>query len=297
MWIQTPPRPKEYGRQYKTNNNLILHNHGCAGKIKTMTIYTELQKILKENRQAILCLVTKTTGSTPRHAGSKMLVLPDGSFLGTIGGGEIEARVIQEALTLFKKCGTKNLSYDLVSPEQGDPGICGGTVEVFLEFVGSAHRIIVIGAGHVGQAVSELAKWMDFPTILLDDRQEIINQLPDQISDQLIQNDPEHLLDSLQLTSRDFVVMTTRGYDFDIKILPALLKTAVEYIGVIGSKRRWLTTKKYLLENGFTEDELKKISSPIGLDLQAETPKEIALSILGEIYTVKNNTNASSMRI
>ncbi len=233
-----------------------------------MSIYTQLPQIIKDGRQAVLCLVTKTTGSTPRHAGSKMLVMPDGSFTGTIGGGEIEARVIQEAQNLFIELGTKILSYDLVSTEDGDPGICGGTVEVFLELVGAPNRIVVIGAGHVGQAVSSLAKWMDLPTILVDDREEIINLLPDQIADRIIQSDPEKLLSELELTSLDFVIMTTRGYDFDIKILPDLIKSTVEYVGVIGSKRRWLTTKKYLLENGFKEDDLKKIYSPIGLNFK-----------------------------
>ncbi|MAT44507.1 MAG: hypothetical protein CL609_19405 [Anaerolineaceae bacterium] len=262
-----------------------------------MSIYTKLYEIIKENRQTVLCLVTKTTGSTPRHAGSKMLVMSDGSFLGTIGGGEIEARVIQEAQSLFVTGKTKVLSYDLVSPQDGDPGICGGTVEVFLELIGVANRIIIIGAGHVGQAVSSLAKWMDLPTVLIDDRDEIINLLPEKIADQVFLEKPENIFKSLELTSHDYVIMTTRGYDFDIKILPDLIRSEVKYIGVIGSKRRWLTTKKYLLEHGFNESELEKIYSPIGLDLNAETPKEIALSIMSEIHSIKNKSNASSMRI
>jgi xanthine dehydrogenase accessory factor len=262
-----------------------------------MSIYSELHQIIKEGRQTVLCLVTKTTGSTPRHAGSKMLVMADGSFSGTIGGGEIEARVIQESIALFQTGRTKSLSYDLVSPQDGDPGICGGTVEVFLELIGVANRIIIIGAGHVGQAVSSLSKWMDLPTIIMDDREEIINLLPDMIADQVLLEKPENLLNSLKLTPFDYVIMTTRGYDFDIKILPDLIRSAVEYIGVIGSKRRWLTTKKYLLEHGFNEADLGKVYSPIGLNLNAETPKEIALSIMSEIYSIKNKSNASSMRI
>ncbi len=163
-----------------------------------MNIYNQLSQTINNDRQVVLCLVTKTTGSTPRHAGSKMLVLPDGSFTGTIGGGEIEARVIQEAKNLFDERGTKLLSYDLVSTVNGDPGICGGSVEVYLELIGAPIRIVIIGAGHVGQAVSSLAQWMDLPTILVDDREEIINQLPEKIADRVIHTEPNELLDSLE---------------------------------------------------------------------------------------------------
>jgi len=125
-------------------------------------IYQSLAEIEKNNGSAALCTVVKSEGSTPRHVGSKMLVYPDGSFIGTVGGGELESRVIKAALGSLNDGSPQNLSYTMADPSRGDPGVCGGTVEVFVEPLPAAPRVLIVGCGHVGRALAHLARWSGF---------------------------------------------------------------------------------------------------------------------------------------
>ncbi|HSM25234.1 MAG TPA: XdhC family protein [Anaerolineaceae bacterium] len=262
-----------------------------------MNIFTKLKEIEDNGQVAVLCIVTKTRCSTPRHSGSKMLVFPDGSIYGTVGGGEIESLCIKEAQALILNGQTTNLNYQLVNPDQGDPGICGGEVDIYLEVIGKRPALLIIGAGHVGQKLAFLAQWLGFSVNIVDDREEIINQSSELKNiahfpslENYLTNRPE--LDSMNL----FVVLTTRSLDIDVQYLPVLMKIQPVYIGVIGSKKRWLKTSELLLKSGIVEEELKKIYSPIGLDLSSETPEEIALAILAEILVVKNGATGKNLR-
>ena len=134
------------------------------------TIYQALEELEKSNESAALCTVVKSEGSTPRHVGSKMLVYPDGKFIGTVGGGDLEHRVSDEALMSLADGKARLLSYNMSDPARGDPGVCGGQVEVFVEPILSPAAIVVIGGGHVGKAVAHLAKWLGFRVIVSDDR-------------------------------------------------------------------------------------------------------------------------------
>src|SRR5215510_13357800 len=139
------------------------------------SIYQALSEIEKNNESAALCTVIKSEGSTPRHVGSKMLVYPDGKFIGTVGGGELENRVIKAALESLNDGKSQSLSYTMADPSRGDPGVCGGTVEVFVEPILPTAMIVVIGGGHVGKAVVHLAKWLGFRVAVSDDRVEFCN--------------------------------------------------------------------------------------------------------------------------
>ena len=124
------------------------------------SIYQALSELEKNNEAAALCTVVKSEGSTPRHVGSKMLVYPDGKFIGTVGGGELENRVIKAAHEALKSGDAQTLAYTMSDPKRGDPGVCGGNVEVFVEPILPPALIVIIGAGHVGKAVAHLAKWL-----------------------------------------------------------------------------------------------------------------------------------------
>src|SRR5258706_10351285 len=136
------------------------------------SIYQALSELEKNNESAALCTVVKSEGSTPRHVGSKMLVYPDEKFIGTVGGGELENRVIKAARESLNNGKSQTLTYTMADPSRGDPGVCGGTVEVFVEPILSPALIVVIGAGHVGKAVVHLAKWLGFRVPVSDDRAE-----------------------------------------------------------------------------------------------------------------------------
>ena len=240
-------------------------------------------------KPVILCTIIETQGSTPRHEGSKMLVFKDGSTMGTIGGGELEHRVIQAALEAFIERKPRRVKYSMVNPERGDPGVCGGELEVFVEPVLPKNKLVIIGAGHVGKEVAFLGRWLGFYVVMYDDRQEFSKPdfVPD--SDEYFSGDFKNMIDKIKLDSWTNVVLTTRNIELDIKILPDILNSDTPYIGVIGSKKRWETTKKTLLEMGLPIEQIQRIYSPIGLDLNAETPREIALSILSEIIMVQRN--------
>ncbi|MBN1668477.1 MAG: XdhC family protein, partial [Anaerolineales bacterium] len=134
------------------------------------TIFTELAALEAQAKAGVLCIITASQGSTPRGRGSKMLVYPDGSFIGTVGGGEVENRVIQEALQALRDGQPRNLEYAMSAPERGDPGVCGGQLEVYVEPILPKPTLALIGAGHVGKAVAHLAHWLGFRVVVNDDR-------------------------------------------------------------------------------------------------------------------------------
>jgi xanthine dehydrogenase accessory factor len=250
----------------------------------------------REGRSAALATVVETQGSVPRQAGSKMLVWPDGSIVGTVGGGEMEALVIQAAQAAIRDGQTRLLSYDLADLESGDPGICGGTVRLFVEPLLPLPTLVVIGCGHVGKAVAELAKWMEFRVIVSDDRPGYAT--PEQIPgmDGYIEAPPGEAVAQLTVTPSTCIAALTRGQAVDMRLIPALLATDAPYIGLIGSRRRWALTAQALREQGIGQDDLARIHAPIGLELRAETPKEIALSIMAEIVMTLRGGSGEAMR-
>jgi xanthine dehydrogenase accessory factor len=262
----------------------------------TVEIYQALAEIEKNNEIAALCTVVKSIGSTPRHVGSKMLVYPDKKFVGTVGGGDLENRVLNEALLALEDGQTRLLSYTMADPSRGDPGVCGGTVEVFVEPILPPALVVVIGAGHVGKAVVHLAKWLGFRVAVSDDRPEFCNPKATPGADVYYPIAMGELPEHLKVNKRTYIVITSRGSSVDVQGLPGLLEADAAYIGVIGSKRRWLTTVKALRAKGVSEDKIARVHSPMGLELNAETPEEIAVSIMAEILMLRDRGTGKPMR-
>ena len=260
------------------------------------SIYQALSELEKNNEAAALCTVVKSEGSTPRHVGSKMLVYPDGKFIGTVGGGELENRVIKAAHEALKSGDAQTLAYTMSDPKRGDPGVCGGNVEVFVEPILPPALIVIIGAGHVGKAVAHLAKWLGFRVALSDDRAEFCNPEAVPNADAYYPIPMADLANQLKVTPQTYIVVTSRGSSVDAVGLPSLLDSNAAYIGVIGSKRRWLTTVKALKENGVADEKIARVHSPIGLELNAETPEEIAVSIMAEIMMLKDKGTGKMMK-
>jgi xanthine dehydrogenase accessory factor len=248
-----------------------------------MTIYKAVVELEEKNNTGVLCTIIHSKGSTPRHATSKMLVYPDGHIIGTVGGGEVESRVIKEALEAIKDGIPRLLSYNMADPARGDPGVCGGQVEIYVEPIVPKPVLVVIGAGHVGKAVVFLAKWLGFVVVVSDDRVEFCNPEALPGADQYYPIPLDKLASSMEINPWTYMVLTTRGVDIDVGGLPSLLTSNAAYIGVIGSKRRWATTVKKLADMKIDPELVKKVHSPIGLEIHAETPEEIAVSIMAEI--------------
>ncbi|MCH2408133.1 MAG: XdhC/CoxI family protein [Acidimicrobiales bacterium] len=252
-------------------------------------ILNKLNELVDEGNTVVLATVVETSRSVPRHSGAKMLILSDSNQIGTIGGGEMEARVIKEACACMDDGTSLLLNYELVDPVAGDPGVCGGTVTIHLETYMPNSKILIIGCGHVGRAVAELASWLGYYVVATDDREELADDVTG--ADLVIAGSIEDALKQVNLTNQDHVVAVTRNAELDIQNLPHLLSTDAKSIGVMGSSRRWETTRSSLSSAGISEQDLSRVTSPIGLDLNAETPQEIAISIVSQIIEKDNTSN------
>jgi xanthine dehydrogenase accessory factor len=260
-----------------------------------MSIYSALAELEATGGSAALCSIIRSEGSTPRHVGSKMLVYPDGKILGTVGGGELEDRVIAVARKAIDDGKPQVLHYEMADPGRGDPGVCGGQLEVFVEPITPRPTLIVVGAGHVGQAVAHLASWLGFRVLVSDDRPDFCSpeSVPD--ADGYYPVPMADLPAQVQINSQTYLVLCTRNVDLDVQGLPVILETPAAYIGVIGSQRRWATTRKQLQAAGVSGKNLDRVISPMGLELNAETPEEIAVSILAEIIMIRRGGDGSQM--
>ncbi len=250
-------------------------------------IYQTILDARREGRPAALATVIRARGSVPRHAASKMVVLADGQMVGSVGGGELESRTV-EACKAAIRDGQPRLEVYSLSGKEGAVGVCGGQVEVFIEPLLPPPTVLVLGCGHVGQAVAQLAKWLGFRVVVTDDREELCTpeRVPD--ADLHLPGEVAAVLAQMPIDSHTYVVAVTRGYPHDVAALTILLQSDAPYIGVIGSRRRWAMTAQELQAQGFAEEQLARVRSPIGLELGAETPREIALSIMAEVLMVRN---------
>lgn len=247
------------------------------------SLFTRLADLQRKGEPAALATVIRARGSVPRHPASKMLVYADGKILGTVGGGEMESRVIEESLAAMDDGETRILRYELNDPHGGDPGVCGGEVEVFVEPILPKPTVIVVGAGHVGQAVAHLAHWLGFRVVVSDDRAEFANPTTVPEADEIVVCPLAELGARTRVDDQTYILLTTRGVPVDIAGLPPLLDSPAAYLGVIGSRRRWEVTAQQLREKGIPEEKIGRVTSPMGLELNAETPEEIAVSMMAEI--------------
>jgi xanthine dehydrogenase accessory factor len=261
----------------------------------TMSLFARLAELERSGQPAALATVVRARGSVPRHEGSKMLVYPDGRIEGSIGGGEMESRVIAEALAALADGGPRLLHYELNDPRGGDPGVCGGEVDIFVEPMQRKDTLLVVGGGHVGRAVAHLAKWLGFRVVVSDDRPEFATPgvVPD--ADEYLACPLAELPSRTRIDRRTYILLTTRGVPVDIAGLPALLETDAAYIGVIGSRRRWEVTARQLREKGVPDDRLARVTSPMGIELNAETPEEIAVSMLAEVIMLRRGGTGERM--
>ncbi|MBL8145697.1 MAG: XdhC family protein [Anaerolineae bacterium] len=263
----------------------------------TRPIFEAVAAAQARGEAVALATIIAAHGSAPRHTGSKLLLRADGTTLGTVGGGLLEARVVAVAREALRDGQPRTETYVLNDIGRGDPGVCGGTVTVFIEPITAPPTLVIIGGGHVGKALAELAKWMEFRVVLTDDRPEYCSPEYAAGMDEYIVCAPAELPKRLNIQPETVIAAVTRGLPVDLHLIPALLATPAAYIGLIGSRRRWALTVKALAdEHGVTREQLARIHAPIGLELEAETPKEIAISIMAEIIMVRHGGTGQPMR-
>ena len=209
----------------------------------------------------------------------------------------MESRVLATAQEVIHSGEARTVAYTLVNPSAGDPGVCGGEVEIFVEAILPPVTLLIIGAGHVGKALLQLGKWLGFRVVFCDDRAELCNPQVAPGADEYLTVPLVELPNHFSFNDQTYIVMPTRGMRVDVEGLPTLLATPHAYLGVIGSQRRWLTACKQLEEKGVPLAKLQAVHAPMGLELNAETPEEIALSILAEIVMVRRGGTGAPMKV
>lgn len=262
-------------------------------------------ELIKDKTKFTFAVITESSGSAPRKAGAKMLVLPNGQTYGTIGGGTIEYAASKDALTAIQERRSFVKEYDLSNSKAAELGmICGGHVTIHFQYISPENTafyhlcleeikkqtniVYIFGGGHVAQELVPVLSHLDFTCIVFDDRPEFANSKSFPDAFKCIVGNFERLNDYINVNQQDYVCIMTRGHQFDYLVQKQILQTPAHYIGVMGSRKKTLAIREKLLADGFSEEEINRCKSPIGLDIHAETPAEIAISIAGELIQERN---------
>ena len=246
--------------------------------------FDEIRKIKEDGKSAAVATIIGTKGSTPREVGAKMLIQEDGKILGTIGGGCIEAEVWQEAMKIIKEATPRTVHFDLTGKKAEDSGmICGGVMDIYIEPIIPNPRVYIFGGGHVSLAVSKMSKMVGFEVVVLDDRPQFANRDRFPETEEVIAEEFEFSLPKLRVNRSSYLVIVTRGHAYDQEVLEWAVKTEARYLGMIGSRRKIQMVYASLKEKGVPAEKLERVHAPIGLDIGALTPEEIAVSIVAEM--------------
>ena len=261
-------------------------------------------KILKAVSSAVergietaVVTVLEVKGSSPGKEGAMMAVFSDGSILGTVGGGALEYEFIQEALKAIKENKSYEKSFELT--EKGSLHMkCGGFVRAYIKVFAKREKLLIMGGGHLGAELYTLGKFLNKYVVIFDDREEFANKERFPEADEIILGKMKETVKNYSIDENSYIIIVTRGHENDKECLKAILDKKVfpKYIGMVGSRGKVLSTYKELLDEGYLKEELKKIYSPIGLDISSSEPKEIALGIMAEITAVKNQKTGEHMR-
>jgi len=248
-------------------------------------IYKEIVRLKSNGECAALATVISTTGSTPREQGAKMLIRQDGSIIGTIGGSILEGQVREEAKNVIRERKAKIFHFDLTGKKE-DGMICGGKADVYIEPIIPKPILYIFGGGHISFSLARIGKMLDFQIVVIDDREEYANPERFPEADKTIANDYTNAFPQISVDKSSYLVIMTRGHAFDQTVLEWAITTDAKYIGMIGSRKKIKTIRDNLIAKGIAENDLKRVHSPIGLAIGAETPEEIAVSIMAEIIKV-----------
>jgi xanthine dehydrogenase accessory factor len=246
-----------------------------------MQIYEEVVRLQQQGRVSAIATIVECRGSSPQKQGAKMLVRDDGSLMGTLGGGCLEADVVQAAMMAMKDGDPMTLPFELTEREGGL--VCGGTVLVYIEPVLLDPHLVILGAGHVGRTLAKLARFTGFRVTVVDDRAEFANRenVPD--ANDLIVLEFERAFERIPVEGGTFIVVATRGHNHDLDAVKAALRTPAAYIGLLGSKRKKALLRRSLAENGFSPADIDRVIIPVGMEIDSVMPEEIAVSIMAQI--------------
>jgi xanthine dehydrogenase accessory factor len=259
-----------------------------------MDIFAEIAKLRREGRKAALATIIQVQGSIPSYESSKILIRDDGSIVGTVGGGCVEAEVWSAAQDVMREEKPRRLHFNLNSQPEYDNGlICGGSLDIFVEPILATPTVYIFGGGHVSLYLSKVASVAGFDTVVIDDRPAFANKerFPEAVETHA--GVWEEIFPKLKMNEFSYLVLVTRGHKGDLTCLRWALGTPARYIGMIGSKRKFIEIAKVLESEGVPAQKLERVHSPVGLDIGALTPEEIAVAIVAEMIAMRRNATTS----
>jgi len=253
-----------------------------------MDIYEEIIRLRRLGQKSALATIVEVNGSIPSFESAKMLVREDGTIVGTVGGGCVEADVWTAAREVIETEKPKHLAFTLGHDAEYDTGlICGGQLNVFVEPVIPAPRAFIFGGGHVSKSLSKVAQIAGFETVIIDDREAFANRERFPEADEIYSGEYEEVFPKLTIHSSSYVVIVTRGHRDDMRVLRWAVGTPAKYISMIGSKRKTISIVHALEKEGFSREQFERIFAPMGLEIGAITPEEIAVSVVAEMIAVR----------
>jgi xanthine dehydrogenase accessory factor len=253
-------------------------------------IYEEIVRLRRAGRRGAVATIVNVRGSIPSFKTAKMLVRDDGSIAGTIGGGCVEAEVWQAAREVMESEKPRTLTFDLNQDPRYDSGlVCGGTLEIFIEPVLPPAELYIFGAGHVAASLYKVARIAGFDITVVDDREVYASRERFPEAQEVIAEDFDKVTSRLQPSESSYIVIVTRGHRDDMRVLRWAVQTPARYIGMIGSKRKTITIFKELQKEGLAPELFDRVHAPVGLDIGAITPEEIAVAITAELIAKRRN--------
>jgi xanthine dehydrogenase accessory factor len=259
-----------------------------------LDIYQKITELLQSGETFAVASIIRAEGSTPRGVGTKMIIMNDQTIYGTIGGGCVEVAVVTSALEALKEGKSRIVDYALEEEEKGGVGMrCGGKLELSIEIVQPKPVFLIIGSGHIASALSTLGKLVDFKVVVLDPFAKK-EEFPD--AETVVAKPVDAGVAGLKITPQTYIVIVTR-HQYDEAALREVINSEATYIGMVGSKNRVEMAFNTLMKEGIPEDSLKRVYAPIGLDIGAETPAEIATSIIAEVIKHRRGGTGKNLAI
>ncbi|MBN1478662.1 xanthine dehydrogenase accessory protein XdhC [candidate division KSB1 bacterium] len=256
-----------------------------------MDIFAKVVAAKNQGLSLVLATVIDVKGSAPREIGAKMIVWQDGRAEGTIGGGAVEKAVIDHAITLFAGGEAQIYNYDLTELKMH----CGGIMSVFLEPIIPRSQLVIFGGGHIGLALTKIADMLDFAVTLVDDRPEFANSQRFPTAQTVLTKPYADVLPDMSFTENTYIVIVTYKHLHDQLIIEHCVQQPFKYLGMIGSKTKVRHSLELLREQNVAHDIIERIHSPIGVNIGAKTPEEIAIAIAAEMIAIRNGADLTTL--
>ena len=259
-----------------------------------MDVYEELVRLRKLGQKCAIATIVQVRGSIPSYESAKLLVREDGSMMGTIGGGCVEAEVWNAAREVMETEKPQHLSFNLGQEAAYDNGlICGGELDIFVEPILPQPGAVIFGAGHISKSISKVANLAGFSTIIVDNREAFANRDRFPEAAEIHAEEYEDTFPKLSVNETSYLIIVTRGHRDDMRVLRWAITTTARYIAMIGSKRKVINVVKELQKEGIAREHFERVFAPMGLEIGAVSPEEIAVSVVAEMIAVRRNAGAN----